>query len=114
MKLSAAILAFLLPVSAVAQSIDATAVRAYPFPQNLTAAGTGSRIAWTFNEEGKRNVFVAEAPSFEARKLTSYDTDDGSPAFRFPLMGSTSCTCGAASTDQTGTTKSSSIRHRCR
>jgi dipeptidyl aminopeptidase/acylaminoacyl peptidase len=77
MKLSAAILAFLLPVSTVAQSIDATAVRAYPFPQNLTAAGTGSRIAWTFNEEGKRNVFVAEAPSFEARKLTSYDTDDG-------------------------------------
>ena len=77
MKFSATLLALLLPVAAAAQSFDAKAVRAYPFPQNLATAATGSRIAWTFNEEGKRNVYVAEGPTFDARKLTSYDIDDG-------------------------------------
>jgi len=50
-----------------------------PFPENLTAAKTANRVAWTFNQEGKRNIWVAEAPSFAARKLTSYLEDDGQP-----------------------------------
>ena len=52
-------------------------IKGYPFPGELTAAGTGSRIAWTFNERGVRNVFVAEAPAWKARALTRYDKDDG-------------------------------------
>jgi dipeptidyl aminopeptidase/acylaminoacyl peptidase len=43
----------------------------------LTAAATGARIAWTFNERGARNIWVANGPDFAARKLTNYDTDDG-------------------------------------
>ncbi len=70
------IAALLLPVIAQAQSLDATRLRAYPFPQNLTASATGARIAWTLNEEGRRNIYVAEGPDFRARKLTQYDTDD--------------------------------------
>src|SRR5258707_880900 len=48
-----------------------------PFPDNLVAAPKGSAVAWTFNERGARNVFVAEGPDFAARKLTAYDDDDG-------------------------------------
>jgi dienelactone hydrolase len=50
-----------------------------PFPENLTAAKTANRVAWTFNQEGKRNIWVAEAPSFAARRLTPYLEDDGQP-----------------------------------
>ena len=52
-------------------------IRSYPFPQNLTASFSGSRIAWTFNEQGQRNIYVAEGPDFRARRLTSYNADDG-------------------------------------
>ncbi|MGA2431541.1 MAG: prolyl oligopeptidase family serine peptidase [Candidatus Acidiferrum sp.] len=48
-----------------------------PFADNLTAAKKVNRIAWTLDEEGKRNVWVAEGPTFQPRRLTSYLTDDG-------------------------------------
>jgi dipeptidyl aminopeptidase/acylaminoacyl peptidase len=48
-----------------------------PFPADLTAAKKTNRIAWTLNQEGKRNVWVAEAPQFTARQITTYNTDDG-------------------------------------
>lgn len=51
-------------------------VRSYPFPNELTAASSGSRIAWAFNEQGVRNIWVAEGPSFSARQLTRYSRDD--------------------------------------
>lgn len=72
----AALLAVLLPLAAEAQVMSGEQIRAYPFPQNLTASATGSRIAWTFNEEGRRNIYVAEGPAFRARKLTAYENDD--------------------------------------
>jgi dipeptidyl aminopeptidase/acylaminoacyl peptidase len=52
-------------------------ITSYPFPNELTASASGARIAWAFNERGARNVWVAEGPDFKARRLTSYDTDDG-------------------------------------
>jgi dipeptidyl aminopeptidase/acylaminoacyl peptidase len=52
-------------------------VKSYPFPTDLTAAPAGRRIAWALNEEGRRNVWVAEGPQYEARRVTSYDADDG-------------------------------------
>lgn len=60
-----------------AQQLDMDALKAYPFPSELTAAATGSRIAWAFNEQGQRNIYVAEGPTFIARRLTSYLQDDG-------------------------------------
>jgi dipeptidyl aminopeptidase/acylaminoacyl peptidase len=63
--------------SALAQSFTMEQVKSYPFPNGLTAAGTGSRIAWALNERGKRNVWVAEGPDFRPRQLTRYDADDG-------------------------------------
>ncbi len=52
-------------------------IKSYPFPNELTAAASGSRIAWALNERGLRNVWVAEGPAFNARRLTNYTTDDG-------------------------------------
>ena len=48
-----------------------------PFAENLTAARKVNRVAWTLNQEGKRNVWVADGPTFQARRLTSYLEDDG-------------------------------------
>ena len=52
-------------------------VKAYPFPNELTTAATGARLAWALNERGLRNVWVAEGPAFAARQLTRYAADDG-------------------------------------
>ncbi|HEU4768483.1 MAG TPA: prolyl oligopeptidase family serine peptidase [Pyrinomonadaceae bacterium] len=60
-----------------AQSFTMEQIKSYPFPNELTTAGTGSRIAWAFNERGLRNVWVAEGPDFKARRLTNYNSDDG-------------------------------------
>lgn len=49
----------------------------YPSPENLVASPVGSGIAWTFNERGVRNVYVAAGPAFDARKVTAYTEDDG-------------------------------------
>ena len=47
------------------------------FPTNLTATADGKRIAWVFNDRGIRNIWVAEAPDFTARKLTQTSSEDG-------------------------------------
>jgi len=48
-----------------------------PFPSDLVAAPAGERIAWVFDAQGKRNVWVAEGPNFKARQLTQYNEDTG-------------------------------------
>src|ERR1700730_3785080 len=48
-----------------------------PFPSDLIASKSGDRLAWVFDDLGKRNIWVAEAPSFKGRQLTHYDKDDG-------------------------------------
>lgn len=60
-----------------AQSFTLQAVKAYPYPTELTASAGTNKIAWAFDEEGARNVYVAEGPTFVPRKLTAYNTDDG-------------------------------------
>jgi dipeptidyl aminopeptidase/acylaminoacyl peptidase len=50
-----------------------------PFPTNLVAAQQAGRIAWLFAAKGEHNVWVADAPGFEARAVTHYTGDDGMP-----------------------------------
>jgi len=52
-------------------------ILSYPSPENLTASPVGSTIAWSFNERGVRNIYVASGPGYEARRVTSYKDDDG-------------------------------------
>lgn len=75
----AAVLVGFTAVRAVAaqDSFTLEQVMEAPFPEHLTAAKTGNRIAWTVNQEGKRNIWVAEGPKFEARQMTLYQQDDG-------------------------------------
>ena len=72
--LTAACVAWATPLAA--QGFSLAQVRSYPFPNELTAA-SGSRLAWAMNEQGQRNIWVAEGPAFAARRLTSYESDDG-------------------------------------
>jgi dipeptidyl aminopeptidase/acylaminoacyl peptidase len=67
------------PRTGAHNSVTLEELMSAPFPDNLTAAKTANRVAWTFNQEGKRNIWVAEGPSFAARRLTSYLEDDGQP-----------------------------------
>lgn len=52
-------------------------VMSSPFPSDLIASKNGDKVAWVFDAEGKRNIWVAEAPAFKGRQLTRYDKDDG-------------------------------------
>ena len=52
-------------------------VKSYPFPNELTSAAKSGRIAWALNEQGKRNIWVADAPEYKARRITNYMLDDG-------------------------------------
>jgi len=60
-----------------AQSFTLKSVLSYPFPTQLVAAPVGAKIAWAANEQGKRNIYVAEAPGYKAVKITDYMDDDG-------------------------------------
>ena len=67
------------PGAAAQKSVSLEELLSAPFPENLKAAKKSNRVAWTFNQEGKRNIWVAEGPAFQARRLTSYLGDDGQP-----------------------------------
>src|SRR5207247_2896756 len=60
-----------------AQSFTLEQVMSSPFPSELTVSKRGDKIAWAFDAEGKRNIWIAEAPAFNARQLTRYNNDDG-------------------------------------
>jgi len=50
-----------------------------PFPSSLVAAKSGTRIAWVFEQQGRRSIWVAEGPDFEARSIIEFPDDDGQP-----------------------------------
>jgi len=59
------------------RSFTVDQILSFPSPENLTAAPLGSTIAWSFNERGVRNIYVASGPGFAARRITTYKNDDG-------------------------------------
>ncbi|MBS0556923.1 MAG: S9 family peptidase [Proteobacteria bacterium] len=62
---------------AAATSFTLEQALSYPFPQGLTAAPEGDRIAWIVNRSGARNVWIAQAPKFAPRQVTRFAGDDG-------------------------------------
>ena len=48
-----------------------------PFPEDLVTAPAGRTVAWVFNANGARNIWVAAAPEYQGRQLTAYAEDDG-------------------------------------
>jgi dipeptidyl aminopeptidase/acylaminoacyl peptidase len=80
---AAIVAALLSAMSGVAQqkSFTLEQVMSSPFPDGLTAAPAGGKVAWVFNTAGARNVWIAEpsgaSAGYKARPLTSYSNDDG-------------------------------------
>jgi dipeptidyl aminopeptidase/acylaminoacyl peptidase len=52
-------------------------VMSSPFASSLIAAPQGKAVAWVENESGHRNIYMAAAPDWKARKVTAFDKDDG-------------------------------------
>lgn len=71
------LLILLFPFQALAQQSDFLAFKSYPFTTELCASSKGSKIAWAMNEQGKRNIYVAEGPDFTPKELTHFSKDDG-------------------------------------
>jgi dipeptidyl aminopeptidase/acylaminoacyl peptidase len=67
----------LLPLQILAQTIPFSSFKNYPFPTELCSAAKGAKIAWALDEQGKRNVYVAEGPDYKPRKITNFLKDDG-------------------------------------
>lgn len=72
-----ALILFLISFQIFSQNLTFESFKKYPFPTELTASKSGSKIAWAIDEQGKRNIYVAEGPEFKARKLTNFQEDDG-------------------------------------
>jgi dipeptidyl aminopeptidase/acylaminoacyl peptidase len=74
--LLAGILLSIAPV-AEAQNFTLEQVMSSPFPSDLIVSKRGDKMAWAFDAEGKRNIWVAEGPGFVARQVTRSTDDDG-------------------------------------
>ena len=48
-----------------------------PSPLEVSAARKADKLAWVTYERGMRNVYVASAPDFTARRITNFPKDDG-------------------------------------
>jgi len=68
---------YLFPFSLHSQSFTMEQVGKFSFPSELTSSPVGEKIAWAMNEQGKRNIYFAEGPTFSPEKLTDFNTDDG-------------------------------------
>lgn len=66
-----------LPLFSSAQEFSLEEALNYSFPENLTAAPKGSRVAWTENDRGLRSIWVADGERFFGRALLSKLEDDG-------------------------------------
>lgn len=76
-KLAALFFSLVLFVTILPAQVTLENLMAVPFPTNLVGSVDGKRIGWVFNDRGVRNIYVAEAPEFAARKLTQNEEEDG-------------------------------------
>jgi len=60
-----------------AQPFTLEQIMSAPFASSPLASPTGAKVAWLINEQGRRNLWVAEAPEWKGRKVTDFREDDG-------------------------------------
>lgn len=63
--------------TAAAEGFSIEQMLGVPFPSLNVAAPKANRVAWLFNDRGRRNIWIADGPEFEARPITDYEKDDG-------------------------------------
>ena len=66
-----------LPLSAQSSGFSLQQVMSAPFCSGLQAAPKGNRILWIADEQGKRNIYVAEPGGSSVHRVTSDNADDG-------------------------------------
>src|SRR5262249_36974975 len=71
------VLLLLAPMALGAQAPTVEGLLSAPFPTQLTPSPSAKAVAWVFDSAGSRNVWVAEAPGWTARRITPYSGDDG-------------------------------------
>jgi dipeptidyl aminopeptidase/acylaminoacyl peptidase len=77
-SLVVALIAIALPCAAQGkQQPTLEGLLSVPFPDALVASPAGGAVAWTFDDLGSRNVWVARPPDYKAHKVTPYSGDDG-------------------------------------
>ena len=62
---------------AAQRSFTIPQVMSEPFASAPRAAPNRATVAWLENDEGKRNIWVAQAPDWTGRQITSFNRDDG-------------------------------------
>src|ERR1039457_1086797 len=75
--LRSTITALLALASASAARFTLDQVMSAPFPSEVTTCRTAGKVAWVLDENGARNIWVAEAPDYRGRRLTKFTADDG-------------------------------------
>jgi dipeptidyl aminopeptidase/acylaminoacyl peptidase len=60
-----------------AQTFGLEQILGAPFPTAMTASPSGEKIAWVYNKEGSRNIWIAEGADFKTKPITRYTGDDG-------------------------------------
>ena len=76
-KISLSLFFFFYVLNIQSQNFSLDQIKSYPFPNELTGSSKSSKIAWAFDEQGLRNIYVAEGPEYTSRRLTSYMEDTG-------------------------------------
>ena len=78
-KLTAALLTLSFATACTAQSFTLQQIMSGAFNSELQAAPKGSRVVWMANQEGRRNIWVADlaSPTYAPKQLTDYTADDG-------------------------------------
>jgi len=81
------LLLLLLPLYIMAQPTSFRAFKKYPFTTDLVSSPKGPLIAWTMDEEGRRNIYVAKAPDYQPQRITSFSKDDGQEITSISISG---------------------------
>ena len=107
------VLAFCLSFSsaAEAQSFTLEQILGAPYPSQLTAASSGSRVAWVFNAKGAQNVWIADGPQFAPRQVTHYQGDTGQPLASLRLSPDGQWALYARGTETNGEGRSANPAH---
>ena len=64
-------------VAAQTRAFSVEDILSAPFVSDLAASPAGGAFAWVRYDRGARNIWVAEAPAFTGRQVTSWTGDDG-------------------------------------
>lgn len=61
----------------VASQTSIKELLSFPYPNNLCGSPSTGQIAWVFNQQGHRNIFLSKDGGSSMIQLTKYNQDDG-------------------------------------